>query len=277
MGSSSSPSAPSSSGPSSVAGWGDAPRRAPVGMGVEAPQRSQERAPSRRGGEATGRTATPRDGATGDRSSGGDRVGSRAPVGGPQGATPSADRTGAPERRAVPTYSRPRDSRTVTGEATERRNVPAGGGTNIYFYPRPYYSPYGLWGPGFGFGLGYLYYDPFWYGGYGYPYYGGGYYGGSYYGGGGGGYYGGSGGYGQLHRDTGGIRLRVRPREAQVYVDGYYVGVVDDFDGTFQKLTLEAGPRRIEIRAEGHQTETFEVLVTPGETLTYRGELKPIQ
>jgi hypothetical protein len=175
----------------------------------------------------------------------------------------------------VPVYSRPRDGRTVTGEAIDRRTLPAGS-TNIFFYSRPYYTPYGFWGPGFGFGLGYLYYDPFWYGsgwgGYGYPYYGGGYYGSGY----GGGYYGGSGGYSQTYRETGALRLRIKPRDAQVFADGYFVGTVDNFDGTFQRLTLDAGPHRIEIKADGYEPVSFEVLVTPGETLTYRGDLKPI-
>ena len=30
---------------------------------------------------------------------------------------------------------------------------------------------------------------------------------------------------------TGGLRLRVEPKDAQVFVDGYYAGVVDEFDG----------------------------------------------
>ena len=40
---------------------------------------------------------------------------------------------------------------------------------------------------------------------------------------------------------------RSRPRDAAVYVDGYYAGIVDDFDGVFQRLTLEVGPHRIEL------------------------------
>jgi hypothetical protein len=69
-----------------------------------------------------------------------------------------------------------------------------------YYYP--YYNPYWY---GFGFGLGFGY--PYAYGWYPpYPYYGYGYY-----------------------DYTGAARLEVTPREAQVYVDGYFVGVVDDF------------------------------------------------
>ena len=74
--------------------------------------------------------------------------------------------------------------------------------------------------------------------------------------------------------DRGEIRLQVRPREAAVYVDGYYAGVVDDFDGVFQRLKLEAGAHRLEVRAPGFRPLVFDVLVTPGETTTYRGDLK---
>ena len=48
--------------------------------------------------------------------------------------------------------------------------------------------------------------------------------------------------------DIGELRLQVTPRHAQVFVDGYYAGTVDDYDGTFQALKLEAGPYHIRDR-----------------------------
>jgi hypothetical protein len=59
-----------------------------------------------------------------------------------------------------------------------------------------------------------------------------------------------------------------------VFVDGLYRGIVDDFDGVFQRLKLEAGAHRLEIRAAGFRPLVFDVLVTPGETTTYRGDLR---
>ena len=53
------------------------------------------------------------------------------------------------------------------------------------------------------------------------------------------------------------------------------MGTVDDFDGTFQKMELEAGAHRVEIRAIGFQTISFDVRVEPNDTITYRGELQP--
>src|SRR5206468_2503108 len=71
-------------------------------------------------------------------------------------------------------------------------------------------------------------------------------------------------------RAYGGVRIVDAPRDAEVFADGYYVGIVDDFDGVFQHLNLEAGPHRIEIRAPGLAPIAFDVLVEPGRTITYR-------
>jgi hypothetical protein len=220
---------------------------------------AQERAP-RRGssGRASGERAVPRGGSA----SGGRTSREAGSVSAPARVGSSAAATG---RRAVPSTNRPRGDNPVTGVAVERR-IPSVRPGDVYYIYRPYYNPYGFYGPGFGYGLGYLYYDPFWYGGYGYDPYGYGY-------GGSGGYYYGSGGYSQTYRDAGSMRLKVKPRDAQVYVDGYFVGVVDSFDGVFQKLTLDGGNHRIEIKADGFEPVALDVLITPGETVTYKGEL----
>jgi hypothetical protein len=61
-----------------------------------------------------------------------------------------------------------------------------------------------------------------------------------------------------------------------VFVDGYYAGVVDEFDGSFQRLRLEEGPHVIEVRLEGHASQEFKVYVTPDRTVTLRGELRRV-
>jgi hypothetical protein len=75
--------------------------------------------------------------------------------------------------------------------------------------------------------------------------------------------------------EIGGVRLRIRPRDAQVFVDGYYAGLVDDFDGTFQSLRLEQGPHKIEVRMPGFQTFEIDVHVQAGRTLTIAEDLHP--
>ena len=177
----------------------------------------------------------------------------------------SGERASDPSQRGGPTYTRPRDGRNPTGTAVDRQYPYGGGGSgaNVYYYPSPgYYGRY--YYPGYAFGLGYLY-DPGWYDPY---YYGGGGYGPGYYSGGGSSSY----GYGP----TGSLRLKLRPRDAQVYVDGYFVGLVDNFDGVFQKLSIDAGGHRIEVRAPGYETTSFDVLITPGETVTYKGDMRRV-
>ena len=152
---------------------------------------------------------------------------------------------------------------------------PSGGGGNIYYPVYPYY-PWGFWGPGYGFGLGYLYYDP-WYSGYGY---GDGYPGGMRlrrrlgYGGGGGG-----GGYSvsQSYRDNGSLRLKIDPRAGAGLHRRLLRRLVDSYDGAFQKLGLEGGGHKVELKADGYEPLQFEVLITPGETVTYKGEMKRIK
>lgn len=136
-------------------------------------------------------------------------------------------------------------------------------------YPyRPYYYGYrpgitvGFYG-GWGYPYGYPYYS--------YPYARYGYYGYSP-------YYSGYGytlpppGYVSMRPGAyyGGVRIQGAPRDGQVFVDNYYVGIVDDFDGPFQHINLEAGVHQIEIRIPGQPPVAFDVNVQPGQTITYR-------
>lgn len=75
--------------------------------------------------------------------------------------------------------------------------------------------------------------------------------------------------------DFGGVRLRIRPRDAQVFVDGHYAGIVDDFDGTFQQLRLEQGGHKIEIRMPGFEDFEMDIHVQPGRTITLHEDLRP--
>jgi hypothetical protein len=72
---------------------------------------------------------------------------------------------------------------------------------------------------------------------------------------------------------TGLLRLAVTPASAQVFVDSYYVGTVDDVNAQ-RVLELEAGPHRLEFRAPQYQTLTVDLRINPYETVTYRGALE---
>ena len=71
----------------------------------------------------------------------------------------------------------------------------------------------------------------------------------------------------------GGVQLDVQPWRAQVYVDGAYVGVVDDFKGYYRHLELGAGPHVIMIVMPDYDPLIVDMLVSPGQVTTYRGTL----
>ena len=66
------------------------------------------------------------------------------------------------------------------------------------------------------------------------------------------------------------LRIDATPREAQVYVDGYYAGIVDDFDGFFQRLRLPPGEHEITLSREGYRTARQMVYLTPNSTFRLR-------
>lgn len=74
-------------------------------------------------------------------------------------------------------------------------------------------------------------------------------------------------------RYYGGVRITGAPRDAQVFADGYFVGIVDDFDGIFQHVNLEAGPHHIEIQEGDFEPIAFDVDVRPGHTITFRADM----
>ena len=74
-------------------------------------------------------------------------------------------------------------------------------------------------------------------------------------------------------RPTGGLQIDVDPRRALVYVDGWFVGIVESFSGYYNHLDLPAGPHQVELVAPEYEPLLLDVVVTPGRTTTYRGSL----
>src|SRR5512143_3461957 len=148
---------------------------------------------------------------------------------------------------------------TYTPSTAERRHPRAGtghgggsGGGGYYPY-YPYYPYYG--GGGYYPGWGYSYWWPYgtfgWYGGYwGYPW-----------------GWGGGTVYHYAEHEGGSVRVLVNPSEARVYVDGYYAGTVDDFDGLFQRLHVSPGRHEIVIKLEGYKTHRVSMYVPPEATV----------
>jgi len=91
----------------------------------------------------------------------------------------------------------------------------------------------------------YYSYDPFWYGPYGYPY---------------------PAAYPFVYDNSSSLRIQVAPRETEVYVDSYYAGTVNDFDGFFQRLHVSPGQHEIELFLEGYRVVRQQVYLQPGTT-----------
>jgi hypothetical protein len=190
-------------------------------------------------------------GHSGGHSSGGHAGSSHA---GGASRSAAARRSGSSARTAQ-AGARPRDGRPIVGTAVPRTmTVSPIVVTSFGVLPS---SRWPYFGSLFGIGAFGSYQGPLWSGSYGdagYPT------------------------YGQDPFDaagpTGGLRMKVEPRDAEVYVDGYFAGIVDDFNGRFQQLKLAAGAHRIEVRAPGYQPLTFDVSIQPRHTTEYRGALQ---
>ncbi len=104
-------------------------------------------------------------------------------------------------------------------------------GGRVFVVPRGVYAPF--------------YYDRFWgpWGPY-YPY----------------------GAYGFGGRSTADVRVQVVPKQTEVFVDGYYAGTADDFDGVFKRLHTTPGGHAITLHLEGYRTVTENIYVRPDST-----------
>lgn len=74
----------------------------------------------------------------------------------------------------------------------------------------------------------------------------------------------------------GNLRLEVVPDTAQVYVDGFYAGTVDEISRREQGLDVSAGWHRLEFRAPGYLTPAANVTVEADRTFNYRAQLQPL-
>jgi hypothetical protein len=152
-----------------------------------------------------------------------------------------------PPRTAVPVEPGTRDGGGPNRQPPNRRNDSGGhghghhgghGSFGGYYYPGYGYYPYGSsWWNVF---YGYPYYGPDWQ----YPRYG-------------------TGGY-DRDGEFGAIDLDVSPSRTQVFLDGQYIGTVDDFDGWPRYLWLEKGAYDLVLYLDGYKTDARQISVYPG-------------
>lgn len=169
------------------------------------------------------------------------------------------------------------DNNGVRGVAGPRPAMEFLPGNAVSF---PFYGPWGGWYPwcysGFGWGLGFVYYDPWFYG----PT--------SWYWGRYGMWYDPYAYFGDPYMSVGtsssssseekltfgSLRIKANVSEAKVYVDGALAGVVNEFDGLKDHLELQTGKHTVELRADGYTTVSAEVVISKDKTKTVRLELK---
>ena len=123
------------------------------------------------------------------------------------------------------------------------------------FFPRPLYRPYYAFQPRVRFGLGlYIGYPvvfPSWYD----PYLSSAY---SWY---------------RPGMSYGGVSFDIQPYDAAIYVDGDYVGTVEDFGPYAAPLTLPVGRHHIDLESRGFAPLSFDITVVPRQVIPYQGTL----
>lgn len=72
---------------------------------------------------------------------------------------------------------------------------------------------------------------------------------------------------------TSSLRLDIEPRRAAVFLDGRYVGHVDEFDGKSSPLLMSAGTHRVKIELPGYQVFETEVNLLPNQKSELKTEL----
>jgi hypothetical protein len=74
--------------------------------------------------------------------------------------------------------------------------------------------------------------------------------------------------------DYGGVSFDVQPADANLFIDGQYVGVVGSFGPAAEPLTLAPGTHRIAIQRDGYRPIEWDVTVQAGQVIPYRGVLE---
>ena len=83
-------------------------------------------------------------------------------------------------------------------------------------------------------------------------------------------------GYGYGGFDGASLRVQVTPRDTEVFIDNYYAGTADDFDGLFQRLHAEPGAHDITLYREGYRTVRQRIYIQPTGTFRLRYMMVPL-
>jgi hypothetical protein len=72
----------------------------------------------------------------------------------------------------------------------------------------------------------------------------------------------------------GGVSFDIQPSDADLFIDGEYVGTVGTFSPAGEPLTLAPGEHRIAIQRDGFRPMEWDVTIEPGQVIPYRGVMQ---
>ena len=72
------------------------------------------------------------------------------------------------------------------------------------------------------------------------------------------------------------IRTDVKPKDAQVYLDGRLVGTVRDYNGKNDRLFIFPGEHTLEFRHPNYETYTTQLRVMPDQDLRVRARMRKL-
>lgn len=181
--------------------------------------------------------ARERSGGSSSTSSASDRAPSSSGSGHSSGVSSGSSSSSSSDHYSAPSAAESRHPRPGTGHGSNG-NYRSNGRSGGYYYPYSYggYSYYG-----YPYYYGYWSYDPY----YARPYY----------------------PRFRSAQDYGALRVLVEPSNTRVYVDGYYAGEADDFDGIFQRLNVSPGRHEITLKLEGRRTHRVRLYVPVDHTI----------
>jgi hypothetical protein len=72
------------------------------------------------------------------------------------------------------------------------------------------------------------------------------------------------------------VRFDVKPKQTQVYVDGFYTGIVDDYNDWYERLYTAPGPHEITLFLDGYRTHTQRAYLTPDHTFKVKFQMEKL-
>jgi hypothetical protein len=72
------------------------------------------------------------------------------------------------------------------------------------------------------------------------------------------------------------VKFDVKPKDTMVYLDGFYAGIVDDFDGAFQRLRTAPGGHQLTLYLEGYRTYSERVYLGADNTFKLKHRMEKL-